>query len=96
MNFNNLCKFYILQYSRIRNHKLWRKFLLTEYDFYLLKRRRQKLGDVKFEIKQTYFDKYLISTNFEMVFSRQPGAHNGISCNVSWIFSPENEILRMY
>jgi len=74
MNFNNLCKFYILQYSRIRNHKLWRKFLLTEYDFYLLKRRRQKLGDVKFEIKQTYFDKYLISTNFEMVFSRQPGA----------------------
>lgn len=74
MNFDNLCKFYILQHKRITNHKLWHKLLTRQYDFYLLKRRRQKLGDVKFEIKQTYFDKYLIATHFEMIFSRQPGA----------------------
>lgn len=74
MNFDNLCKFYVVQYNHIKNHKLWRKLLTSEYSFHLLKKRRQKLGDVKFEIKQTYFDKYLIATNFEMVFSRQPGA----------------------
>lgn len=49
------------------------KLLLIEHEFYQLKKRRAKLGDVKFEMEQIFFQKYLIHTSFEMVFSRQPG-----------------------
>lgn len=73
MNFHNLCKFYISNYDKIRNKKTFMKLLLIEHEFYQLKKRRAKLGHVKFEMEQIFFQNYLIHTTFEMVFSRQPG-----------------------
>ena len=75
MNFDTFCKFYIINYNRIRNKKLFKQYLLYSYNLLEIKRAKLKLGTVTFEIKPLVLNGILIRYTFEAVFSRQPSTN---------------------
>ena len=76
MNFATLCKFYVANYAKLKNNKLFQQYLLSSYELLQIKRNKLKLGSVIFEIQPLIINGFTVTYSFEMIFSRQPSANS--------------------
>lgn len=77
MNFDTICKFYINNYSLLKDNKKFRQYLIYSYNLLQTKRSKLKLGSITFELKPLLINGFVLKYDFEMVFSRQPSTHEG-------------------
>lgn len=71
MNLELLLKLFVDNAHKIKNKKPFFLFFQNEYDILRIKKEKLKLGKVIFEIKDHYFDEFLIYEELEMIHCRQ-------------------------
>jgi predicted transcriptional regulator len=75
MDFYTLCKFYVQNYTKVKNNQKLTQYLIYSCKLLEIKRNKLKLGAIVFEIQPTVINNVLVNYSFEMVFARQPSAN---------------------
>lgn len=71
MDFAKLCHFYLKNFNHIKNPEKIKSYIITEYEFYKIRKQRLKLGTVTFDFHEVKFNNITITEWFEMKFSKQ-------------------------
>lgn len=71
MDFKKACKFYVTNYTRLKDKQQARRLLAQSYQLLQYKRRKLKTGSTTFVFKQLFYGEWLISQWFEMEFTSQ-------------------------
>lgn len=71
MSLYNLCYYYVNNYSRIKNPRLFRLYILYEYENLKLKKEKLKLGSIVFRLSEFRYNNIPLIYRFEMVYINQ-------------------------
>jgi hypothetical protein len=71
MDFHALFKLYATHYSKLKNNKRLKQYLIYTHELHQIKKTKLKLGAITFEIRPLTICGISLTYTFEMVFSRQ-------------------------
>lgn len=63
-----MADFYITNYNRFPNPKLFRYYMFNEYNAIKLKKERQKINSIKFTFSQFKYDDIVIYSNYSVIY----------------------------
>lgn len=75
MDFKQACKFYVLNYKRLKNPAEARNLVSNSYHLLQYKRKKLRTGSTTFVFKQLFYGDWLISQWFDMEFKTQTGPY---------------------
>jgi len=67
----NLCYYYVTNYSKIKNTRLFRLYILYEYENLKLKKEKLKLGSIVFQLYDFKYNGISLYYWFDMVYINQ-------------------------
>lgn len=71
MDFKHACKFYVLNYKRLKNPTEARHLVANSYHLLQYKRKKLRTGSTTFVFKQLFYGEWLIYQWFDMEFTTQ-------------------------
>lgn len=72
-----MAKFYVTNYNRFTNPKLFRSYMLNEYNASKLKKERQKINAIKLTFSQFKYNDIVIYSNYSVIYKNTSNGKNG-------------------